>query len=220
VHPATMHPAMPAMQNQAAMQNSESMMQMFASHAMRTLLQNGVGSGRQENNDLPSWLKLVGEDSRSDRTIDSNSAVVDDGDGGATERRPDRKRKSLEECTKDLVQGIKTTKKTKSPIKIVDDDDDDSADTAASRPSRPSPKGRAKLKSVSRTKDGKERLGLTYKLCDESTRNCTRIRCSDGSSFSFQYFKYGGRNKTLKMAKLWVHNSNVSKVVKKKPARK
>ena len=38
VHPATMHPAMPAMQNQAAMQNSEAMMQMFATHAMRALL--------------------------------------------------------------------------------------------------------------------------------------------------------------------------------------
>jgi hypothetical protein len=43
-----MHSAMSAMQNQAAMQNAESMMQMFATHAMRAMLQSGIGSGRKE----------------------------------------------------------------------------------------------------------------------------------------------------------------------------
>ena len=54
----------------------------------------------------------------------------------------------------------------------------------------------------------KKKKSLTYRIENESTRDCTRIRCSDRSSFAFHYAKYGGEAKTMKHAKAWIKKNN------------
>ena len=154
------------------------------------------------------------------------------------------KRKSLEEITKDLVGGIRKSKSSMHLEVGADDeeDEDDDEQSPASKSARRhevvkanSPTSNsAKAKASAKAKvpkinndaaiDVKYKVGETYKVCDESTRHCTRIRCSDGTSFSIPYSKYGTREKTLMHAREWVRLASFArppaKIIMKRPAKK
>ena len=58
---------------------------------------------------------------------------------------------------------------------------------------------------IAKDKISKGKLrGRDYWISDEPTRLQCRIRCSDGTSFSFKYQAYGGRPQTSKAAKAWI----------------
>jgi len=135
------------------------------------------------------------------------------------------KRKSLAECTRDLLGGASKKKaginadlgdlEKDSDEETEYYDEDAFATQVKKRPCRP-PSAKAVAKSkAQKAKAAKAKAKATvpntepkYKLCDEATRSCTRIRCSDGTSFSFAYSKYGGQARTLKMAEAWVKKHN------------
>ena len=59
--------------------------------------------------------------------------------------------------------------------------------------------------SIAKDKISKGKLrGRDYWISDEPTRLQCRIRCSDGTSFSFKYQAYGGRPLTIKAANAWI----------------
>ena len=69
--------------------------------------------------------------------------------------------------------------------------------------------------------DVKYKAGETYKVCDEPSREQTRIRCSDGTSFSIPYSRYGTREKTIMRAREWASFARPSAVgMMKRPAKK
>jgi hypothetical protein len=126
------------------------------------------------------------------------------------------KRMSVNEATAVLMHGIKKGKKGKyEPIEELDDSEDESPLGPKVKAARKSSKtknkkthavgkGGGKGKGKSGGKGG-GKGGCSYRLCDEPTRNQTRVRCSNGTSWSIPYSSNGNsRTKTLRAAKAWI----------------
>ena len=167
------------------------------------MLNVGADQSRESSNGNPRRCVSVDEDIDAGLDRDNGGkhqpAVNEQKMDGRKMEVLGPKRKSLEESTRDLVSGISNKKTKKLPIIKLDGDDDEEEEEATDATIK-APKGKAARPP--------KPPGLTYKVCDEATRHCTRIRCSDGTSFSFLYAKYGGRAKTLKMAQEWVSREN------------